>query len=154
MLATTTRKGEGERRALLSGTAAGRNRFSLARLACALSHGVRPLSEDFTRSALPLRVHKFMCTSFVLLCSDIAHDSYRVSIWHQQRFLGLLARQLHGALRSTGRQPSEPPTRNRLPRDARPRQELAAPGPASFSYSMTCTAQTIAAARASAVQRP
>src|SRR5579859_1963158 len=56
MLATTTRKEVGARRVLLSRNALGSNRFSLARLASALSHGVRPISENFTPSALPVGV--------------------------------------------------------------------------------------------------
>lgn len=64
---------------LLSRNALDRNRFSLARLASASSHGVRPLSENFTPSTLPVRVHKSTCANFLIPCPDIAHDSYRVS---------------------------------------------------------------------------
>src|SRR5258706_14539531 len=79
MLATTTRKEVGERRVLLSRNALGRNRFSLARLASALSHGVRPVSENSTPSTLPVGVRKFTCAKVLILCPDITHDSHRVS---------------------------------------------------------------------------
>src|SRR5216684_1460155 len=79
MLATTTRKEVGERRVLLSRNALGRNRFSLARLASALSHGVRPVSENFTPSTLPVGVRKFTCANVLILCPVITHDSHRVS---------------------------------------------------------------------------
>jgi hypothetical protein len=94
MLATTTRKGAGKRRVLLSRNALDRNHLSLARLASASSHGVRPLSENCTPSTLLVRVRKFTCANVLILCPDIAHESYRVgrSIGAVERFWPAAAR--------------------------------------------------------------
>jgi hypothetical protein len=43
------------------------------------SHGVRPLSEDFTPRTLPMGIRKLTCANVRIVCPDIAHDSYRVT---------------------------------------------------------------------------